>query len=42
MERDNREIKILVYRRRQKSDSSWEFLRVENKRIKTVQNYSYG
>ena len=38
----NREIKIHVYRKRQNSDSSWEFLRIENKQIKTVQHDSYG
>ena len=37
-----REIKIHVYRKRQTSDSSWEFLRIENKQIKTVRNDSYG
>ena len=37
----NREIKIHVYAKRQTSDSSWEFLRIENKQIKTVQKYSY-
>ena len=37
----NREIKIHVYAKRQTSDSSWEFLRIENKQIKTVQNNSY-
>ena len=42
MGRDNREIKIHVYRKRQTSDSSWEFLRIENKQIKTVPNDSYG
>ena len=38
----NREIKTHVYGKRQTSDSSWEFLRIENKRIKTVLNNSYG
>ena len=33
--------KIHVYRKRQTSDSSWEFLRIGNKQIKTVQNDSY-
>ena len=42
MERDNTEIKIHVYRKRQTSDSSWEFLRVENKQTKTVPNDAYG
>ena len=37
-----REIKIRVYGKRQTSDLSWEFLRIENKQIKTVQNNSYG
>ena len=37
-----RDIKINVYRKRQTSDSSWEFLRTENKQIKTVRNDSYG
>ena len=37
----NREIKIHVYGKRPTSDSSWEFLRIENKKIKTVQNNSY-
>ena len=36
------EIKIHVYRKRQTSDSSWEFLRIENKQITTVPNDSYG
>ena len=35
------EIKIHVHTKRQTSDSSWEFLRIENKQIKTVQNNSY-
>ena len=38
----NREIKIHVYGKRQTSDSSWEFLRIENKLIKTVQKDLYG
>ena len=38
----NREIKIHVYRKRQTSYLSWEFLRRENKQIKTVPNDSYG
>ena len=37
-----REIKIHVYGKRQTSDLSWEFLKIENKQIKTVQNISYG
>ena len=36
-----REFKIHVYAKRQKSDSSWEFLRIENKQMKIVQNNSY-
>ena len=40
--RSTREIKIHVYGKRQTSDSSWEFLRIENKQMKTVQNNSYG
>ena len=36
-----REKKIHIYAKRQTSDSSWEFLRIENKHIKTVQNSSY-
>ena len=36
-----REMTIHVYAKRQTSDSSWEFLRIENKHIKTVQNSSY-
>ena len=39
---DIREIKIHVYRKRQTSDSSWEFLRIENKQKKIVPNDSYG
>ena len=37
-----REIKIHVYSKRQTSDSSWEFLRIKSKQIKTIQNNSYG
>ena len=37
-----REIKSHVYGKRQTSDSSWEFQRIENKDIKTFQNSSYG
>ena len=36
-----REIHIPISAKLQTSDSSWEFLRIENKQIKTVQNYSY-
>ena len=39
---DIREIKIHVYDIRQTANVSWEFLRIENKQIKTVQNDSYG
>ena len=39
---DIRQIKIHVYRKRQTSDSSWEFLRIENREIKTVPNDSSG
>ena len=39
--RVNREIKIHVYRKRQTSDSSWEFRRIEDKQIKTVPKDSY-
>ena len=38
----NREIKIHVYHKRLTSDPSWEFLRIENKQIKTAPNDSYG
>ena len=37
-----REIKSDVYGKPLTSDSSWEFLKIENKQIKTVQNNSYG
>ena len=37
-----REIKFHVYGKRQTSYSSWEFLKIKNKQIKTVQNNSYG
>ena len=33
---------IHAYRKRQTSYSSWEFLRIEKKQIKTVPNDSYG
>ena len=36
-----REIKIHVYAKRQTSDSSWEFHRIENKQEKTVQFLMY-
>ena len=38
---DHREIKIHVYAKRQTSDSNWDFLIIENKQIKTVQNNSF-
>ena len=38
----NRAIKIHVYGKRQTSDSSWEFLGIENKQIKSVPNKTYG
>ena len=37
----NREFKLHVYGKRQTSDSSWEFLKIENEQLKTVQNNSY-
>ena len=37
-----REIKKHVYGKRQTSDSSWECPKIENERIKTAQNNSYG
>ena len=37
-----REMNSQVYDKRQTSDSSWEFLRIENKQIQTVRNNSYG
>ena len=40
--RNNREFKRQVHGKRQKSDSSSEFLKIENEQIKTVQNNSYG
>ena len=36
-----RQIKIHVYCKRQTADLSWEFLRIENKQIKTAPNDSY-
>ena len=33
---------IKIHRKLQTSDSSWKFLRIENKQIKTVPNDSYG
>ena len=37
-----REMEIHVYAKREKSDSSSEFLRRESNQIKTVQNNSYA
>ena len=37
-----KEIKSHVDGKRTASDSSWEFLRIENKHMKTVQNNSNG
>ena len=37
-----REIKIHVYGIRQTANVSWEFIKTENKQIKTVQNDSFG
>ena len=39
---DIREIKIHVYDIRQTVNFCWEFLRMENKQLKTVQNDSFG
>ena len=38
----NREIKIHAYGTRQTANISWEFLKIENKQIKTIQNDSFG
>ena len=38
----NREFKLHEYGKRQTSDSSGEFLKIENERIKTAQSNSYG
>ena len=38
----NRESKIHVCGVRQTANVSWEFLKIENKQIKTVENDSYG
>ena len=35
-------LRFKLNRKRHTSDSSWEFLRIENKQIKRVQNDSYG
>ena len=37
----NREFKLHVCGKQQKSESSWEFLKIENE-IKTAQNNSFG
>ena len=37
----NREFKLHVYGKRQTADSSWEFLKIDNEQLKTVQNNSY-
>ena len=37
-----REFKLHVYGKRQKSDLSWEFLKIENKQIKAAHNNYYG
>ena len=42
LSKDITEIKIHVYRKRQTSDSSWEFLRTESNQIEIVPNDSYG
>ena len=34
--------KLYVYGKQQTSDSSLEFLKIENEQIKTAQNNSYG
>ena len=39
---DNSEIKLHVHGILQTAESSWEFLKVENKQIKPTQNNSYG
>ena len=39
---NNREFKFHVYCKRQTSDSSWEFLKIENEQIITAQNNLYG
>ena len=39
---NTREFKLHVYGQRQTSDSSWEFLKIENEQTKTAQNNSYG
>ena len=42
LQANNREIKIHVYRIRQTANVSGEFLRIENKQLKKVQNDSCG
>ena len=37
-----REFKVYVYGKRQTSDSSWEFVNIENEQLKKVQNNFYG
>ena len=37
-----RKVKLHVYGKKQTSDSSWEFLAIENEQTKTAQNNSYG
>ena len=37
-----KKFKLNVYGKRQTSDSSWEFLKIENEQIKAAQNNSYG
>ena len=39
---DRGDIKLYVHGKRQTSDSSWEFLKIENEQIKTAENNSYG
>ena len=39
---NSKEIEIHVYGIRQTANVSWEFLRIKNKQIKTVQNDFYG
>ena len=38
----SREFKLHVYGKRKTSDSTWEFLKIENEKIKTTKNNSYG
>ena len=39
---NKKEFKLHLYGKRQTSDSSWKFLKIENGQIKTAQNKSYG